>query len=66
MVAAIQAARSGAKTMVVERGSQLSGTMTIGGVAFTRLFFGWVGRARYVINKALTSCKELTSGLRVK
>ena len=41
VVAAIQAARAGAKTMVVERGSQLGGTMTTGGVAFPGLFDAW-------------------------
>lgn len=40
-VAAIQAARSGAKTVLVERGSQLGGTMTVGGVAFPGLFHAW-------------------------
>jgi len=40
-IAAIQAARAGAKTMLVERGSQLGGTMTVGGVAFPGLFHAW-------------------------
>jgi len=40
-VAAIQAARIGAKTLLVERGSQLGGTMTAGGVAFPGLFHAW-------------------------
>lgn len=41
VIAAIQAARAGAKTMIVERGSQLGGTMTTGGVAFPGLFDAW-------------------------
>ena len=40
-IAALQAARIGAKTFVVERGSQLGGTMTTGGVAFPGLFDAW-------------------------
>ncbi len=40
-VAAIQAARAGAKTMVVERNSQLGGTTTTAGVAFPGLFDAW-------------------------
>jgi len=40
-VAAIQAARIGAKTLLVEHGSQLGGTMTVGGVAFPGLFHAW-------------------------
>ena len=40
-VAAIQAGRAGAKTLIVERNSQLGGTTTTGGVAFPGLFDGW-------------------------
>lgn len=40
-IAAVQAARAGAKTLLVERGSQLGGTMTTGGVAFPGLFDAW-------------------------
>jgi len=40
-IAAIQAARAGAKTFLVERGSKLGGTMTTGGVAFPGLFNAW-------------------------
>ncbi len=40
-VAALQAARIGAKTLLVEHGSQLGGTMTVGGVAFPGLFHAW-------------------------
>jgi hypothetical protein len=40
-IAAIQAARAGVKTMLVERNSRLGGTMTTGGVAFPGLFDAW-------------------------
>ena len=40
-IAAIQAARAGAKTLLVERGSQLGGTTTTGGVSFPGLFDAW-------------------------
>ena len=37
-IAAIQAARAGAKTILIENGSMLGGTTTVGGVAFPGLF----------------------------
>jgi len=40
-IAAIQAARAGARTAVLERGPQLGGTLTTGGVAFPGLFHAW-------------------------
>jgi hypothetical protein len=40
-IAAIQAARAGAKTLLVERGTQLGGTTTTGGVSFPGLFDAW-------------------------
>jgi hypothetical protein len=40
-VAAIQAGRMGAKTVLLERGSQLGGTTTTGGVNFPGLFHAW-------------------------
>ena len=40
-IAAIQAARAGASTALVERGPQLGGTTTTGGVAFPGLFDAW-------------------------
>jgi hypothetical protein len=40
-IAAIQSARAGAKTLLVERGSQLGGTTTTGGVAFPGIFHAW-------------------------
>ena len=41
LIAAIQAARAGAKTLIVERGTQLGGTTTTGGVAWPGLFNAW-------------------------
>ena len=40
-VAALQAARAGAKTVLLEMGSQLGGTTTTGGVAYPGLFHAW-------------------------
>jgi len=40
-IAALQAARAGARTFLVERGNQLGGTMSTGGVAFPGLFDAW-------------------------
>jgi hypothetical protein len=40
-IAAIQAGRAGARTLILERNSQLGGTMTTGGVAFPGLFDAW-------------------------
>jgi hypothetical protein len=40
-IAAIQAGLAGASVLLVERGSQLGGTMTTGGVAFPGLFDAW-------------------------
>ena len=40
-VAAIQAGRAGASVLLVERGAQLGGAMTTGGVAFPGLFDAW-------------------------
>ena len=40
-VAAIQAARAGAKTLLVERNAQLGGTSTTGGVSYPGLFDAW-------------------------
>lgn len=40
-VAAIQAGRAGAKTLLVERGAQLGGMTTTGGVAYPGLFDAW-------------------------
>ena len=40
-IAAIQAGRLGARTILVESGSQLGGTTTTGGVDFPGLFHAW-------------------------
>ncbi|MFZ9936319.1 MAG: FAD-dependent oxidoreductase [Luteolibacter sp.] len=40
-IAAIQAGRAGASVLLIERGAQLGGTMTTGGVAFPGLFDAW-------------------------
>jgi len=40
-IAALQSARAGARTLLVERGSQLGGTTTTAGVAFPGLFDAW-------------------------
>ncbi|MDA7888846.1 FAD-dependent oxidoreductase [Akkermansiaceae bacterium] len=40
-IAAIQAGRAGASTLLVERGAQLGGMTTTGGVAFPGLFDAW-------------------------
>src|SRR3546814_11391899 len=40
-VAAIQAGRAGRKTILIESGSQLGGTTTVGGVSFPGIFFAW-------------------------
>ncbi|MEX1049707.1 MAG: FAD-dependent oxidoreductase [Akkermansiaceae bacterium] len=40
-IAAIQAGRAGASVLLLERGAQLGGTMTTGGVAYPGLFDAW-------------------------
>lgn len=41
VIAAIQAGRTGCKTVLIENGSQLGGTITTGGVTFPGLFHAW-------------------------
>ncbi len=41
VVAAVQAGRTGCKTVLIENGSQLGGTITTGGVTFPGLFHAW-------------------------
>jgi len=62
-IAAIQAARVGAKTMIVERGSQLGGTMTTGGVAWPGIFGAWGKQVIAGIGWELVKeCVELDGG----
>lgn len=44
-IAAIQAGRLGARTILVESGSQLGGTTTTAGVDFPGLFHAWGSRS---------------------
>jgi len=53
-IAAIQAARAGAATALIERGGQLGGTATVGGVAFPGLFHAW-GK------QIISDCSQRTS-----
>ncbi|SEM91295.1 FAD dependent oxidoreductase [bacterium A37T11] len=41
VIAAIQAGRAGARTVLIENGSMLGGTTTTGGVNFPGIFFAW-------------------------
>ena len=41
VIAAVQSAREGAKTLLVEKNEILGGTMVAGGVAYPGLFFAW-------------------------
>jgi FAD-dependent oxidoreductase family protein len=41
VVAAVQAGRAGAKTLLVEKNGMLGGTVTVAGVNFPALFFAW-------------------------
>lgn len=41
VIAAIQAARAGCSTILIENGSQLGGTISTGGVSFPGLFYAW-------------------------
>ena len=41
VVAALQAARAGLKTLLIEKNAQPGGTMTSGGIAFPGLFYAW-------------------------
>lgn len=62
-IAAIQAARAGASTVLVERGSMLGGTTTVGGVNFPGLFHAW---GRQVIAgigwELVRACVEIDGG----
>ena len=41
VIAAIQAGRAGCKTILIENGSMLGGTTTVGGVNYPGIFFAW-------------------------
>lgn len=63
VIAAIQAGRAGARTMVIENGSQLGGTTTTGGVAFPGIFHAW---GKQIIGgigwELVMECVELNDG----
>ena len=62
-IAALQAARAGARTVLIERGSQLGGAMTTGGVAFPGLFHAWGKQIIAGIGWELVrECVELDGG----
>ncbi len=62
-IAAVQAARAGAKTVVIERGSQLGGTTTTGGVSFPGLFDAWGSQIIAGIGwELVTAAVELDNG----
>jgi len=63
-IAAIQAARAGAKTVLIERGAQLGGTTTSAGVAFPGLFDAWGKQIIAGIGWELVrECVELDGGM---
>lgn len=61
VAAAVQSARAGARTILIEQGPQVGGTMTSGGVNFPGLFHAW---GRQVIDGAgyeiVTNCVALS------
>jgi hypothetical protein len=62
-IAAVQAARAGAKTLLVERNSKLGGTTTTGGVSFPGLFDAWGKQIIAGIGWELVKeCVELDGG----
>lgn len=62
-IAAIQAGRSGAKTLLIERNSQLGGTTTTAGVSFPGLFDAWGKQIIAGIGWELVrECVELDGG----
>lgn len=63
-VAALQAARAGARTMLVEMCGQLGGTTTVGGVAYPGLFHAWEKQIIAGIGwELVTKAVELDSGV---
>jgi len=62
-IAALQAARAGSRTLLVERGGQLGGMMTAGGVAYPGLFDAWGKQIIAGIGWELVqACVELDGG----
>jgi len=62
-IAAIQAGRAGAKTLLIERNSKLGGTTTTGGVSFPGLFDAWGKQIIAGIGWELVAeCVELDGG----
>jgi len=62
-IAAIQAGRAGVSTLLVERGAQLGGTTTTGGVAYPGLFDAWGKQIIAGIGWELVKeCVELDGG----
>ena len=63
VAAALQSAVAGARTMVVEQGFQVGGTMTSGGVNFPGLFHAWGKQVIDGVGYALvTNCVALSGG----
>lgn len=64
IAAALQAGRAGAKTLLVERASQVGGNMTTGGVNWPGLFHAW---GRQIIDgcawELVTNCVALADGV---
>ena len=63
VVAAIQAARAGCKTILVEKNGMPGGTMTAGGIAFPGLFYAWKKQIIAGIGWELVSEAAAESGL---
>jgi len=63
VIAAIQAGRAGARTTIIENGSQLGGTTTTGGVTFPGIFHAW---GKQIIGgigwELVMDCVELEGG----
>ena len=63
VIAAIQAGRAGARTMIIENGSQLGGTTTTGGVSFPGIFHAWGNQVIGGIGWELVmDCVQLNDG----
>ena len=62
-VAAIQAARLGCKTLLIEKNALPGGTMTAGGIAFPGLFYAWKKQIIAGIGWELVSEAAAESGL---